>query len=84
MERATPEIAVLVERLRSFSLPDGGVPYYRGNASAAEPTLLAALALFVSGTQGELAEPLWPGLRSYRTLTGLSASTPDTAIRAFG
>ena len=58
MERATSEIAVLVERLQSFSLPDGGLPYYRGNASAAEPTLLAALAISASVAPAALAKPL--------------------------
>ena len=47
-----------VERLLSFSLPDGGLPYYRGNASSAEPTFLAALALSASGAAAERAKPL--------------------------
>jgi hypothetical protein len=51
MEHSALGIAALLERLRSFSLPDGGLPYYQGNASAMEPTLLAALALRVSGAQ---------------------------------
>jgi hypothetical protein len=58
MERSASETAALVERLLSFSLPDDGLPYYRGNASAAEPTLLAALALYVSGAPAERAKPL--------------------------
>jgi len=57
MERSASETAALVERLESFSLLDGGLPYYRGNISAAEPTLLAALALSVSGVQAERAKP---------------------------
>jgi hypothetical protein len=57
MERPAPETAALVERLLSFSLLDGGLPYYRGNASSAEPTLLAALALSVSGAPAERAKP---------------------------
>jgi hypothetical protein len=56
MERSASETAALVERLRSFSLLDGGLPYYRGNASAAEPTFLAALAL--SGAPAERVKPL--------------------------
>jgi hypothetical protein len=58
MERSASETAALVDRLLSFSLPDGGLPYYRGNASSAEPTLLAALALSVSGAPAERARPL--------------------------
>jgi hypothetical protein len=58
MEPSASETAALVERLRSFSLPDGGLPYYRGNASSAEPTLLAALALSASGAPAESANPL--------------------------
>jgi hypothetical protein len=58
MERPAPEIAALFERLLSLSLPDGGLPYYRGNSSSAEPTLLAALALFASGMPLDRAKPL--------------------------
>jgi len=58
MERLISETGNLVERLLSLSLPDGGLPYYRGNASAAEPTLLAALALSVSGVPAKRAKPL--------------------------
>jgi len=58
MERSASGTAALVERLLSFSLPDGGLPYYRGNASSAEPTLLAALALSASGAPAERAKPL--------------------------
>jgi hypothetical protein len=50
--------AALFERLLSLSLPDGGLPYYRGHSSSAEPTLLAALALFASGMPPERAKPL--------------------------
>jgi len=58
MERSASETAAFVERLRSFSLLDGGLPYYRGNTSSAEPTLLAALALSVSGAPAERARPV--------------------------
>jgi len=58
MELSASETPALIERLMSFSLPDGGLPYYRGNASAAEPTLLAALALSVFGAPAERVKPL--------------------------
>jgi hypothetical protein len=57
MENVRSEIADLVDRLGSLSLPDGGWPYYRGQSAAAEPTLLAALALSVSGAPAESTEP---------------------------
>jgi hypothetical protein len=58
MERFSSENEAPIEKLWSFALPDGGLPYYRGNTSAAEPTLLAALALSVSGAPAERAKPL--------------------------
>ena len=57
MESAKNEIAAFSERLRSFSRPDGGLPYYPGTSSSAEPTLLAALAVSASGASPELATP---------------------------
>lgn len=70
MERSASETAALVERLLSFSLPDGGLPYYRGNASSAEPTLLAALALFASGRPADWAEPLLAWARKIQNPDG--------------
>jgi len=70
MERSASETAALVERLRSFSLPDGGLPYYRGNASSAEPTLLAALALFASGLPADRAEPFLAWAQKIQNLDG--------------
>ncbi len=66
MERPASENATLVERLLSFSLPDGGMPYYRGGESSAEPTFLAALALLTAGIPPERAKPLlaWRGLQN--------------------
>jgi len=58
MERSASETAALFEKLLSFSLLDGGLPYYRGNNSSAEPTLLATIALSVSGAPAERAKPL--------------------------
>jgi hypothetical protein len=69
MERPASETVALVERLWSFSLPDGGLPYYRGNASSAEPTLLAALALS-SISLRSVTGPKDPRLRQDDTLTG--------------
>jgi hypothetical protein len=70
MERFASETAALIERLLSFSLPDGGLPYYRGNASAAEPTLLSALALSVSGASAERAKPLLVWAQRLQNLDG--------------
>ena len=53
-----PDTTALVKRLASFSLPDGGLPYYKGGGSSAEPTLLALLALFASGAPSVHSKPL--------------------------
>jgi len=58
MEHPASGPSALFERLMTLSLPDGGMPYQRGNSSAAEPTLLAALALFASGVPPDRAKPL--------------------------
>jgi hypothetical protein len=58
MERSAPQTTAFVERLLSLSLPDGGIPYYRGNSSSAEPTLLAAIGLSVSGAPAERVKSL--------------------------
>ena len=70
MERSVSETPTLVGRLRSFILPDGGLPYYRGNASAAEPTLLTALALSVSGAPAERVKPLLDWAQKLQTPDG--------------
>lgn len=70
MKQATSEIAVLVERLQPLSLPDGGLPFYRGNASAAEPTFLAALASSASGAPAELTKPLLAWARQLQNPNG--------------
>jgi len=76
MERSASETAALIERLLSFSLPDGGLPYYRGNASAAEPTLLAALALFASGTAADRAAPFLAWARKSQNPDGSIGVNP--------
>jgi hypothetical protein len=53
-----PDTTPLVRRLTSFFLPDGGVPYYKGAGSSAEPALLALLALFASGSPPGQRKPL--------------------------
>jgi hypothetical protein len=70
MERPASETSNLVERLLSFSLPDGGLPYYRGNASAAEPTLLAAVALSASAMPAHLAKPFLAWARKIQNPDG--------------
>jgi hypothetical protein len=50
------ELEPLVRRLTSFISPDGGVPYYRGGAASAEPTVLALLALSALGASAELSK----------------------------
>ena len=79
---APPDFAALVDRLLSLLLPDGGLPYYRGNSSSAEPTLLAALALFAVGRPRRRARsPFSPSFAVSRIRTGRSASMPCTATR---
>jgi len=70
MQRPASESATLVEKLMSFSLRDGGLPYYRGNVSAAEPTLLAALALSSSGMAAERAKPFVAWARKFQNPDG--------------
>ena len=69
-------IAALGERLLSFSRPDGGLPYYRGNSSSAEPTLLAALALFASGVPAERAKPLLSWAQALQNTDGSISVDP--------
>jgi hypothetical protein len=70
MEPSASESAAFVEKLLSFSLPDGGLPYYRGNASAAEPTLLAAMALSATGAPAERAKPLLAWVQKLQNADG--------------
>ncbi len=44
-----PGFPLLVAKLTSLFLADGGCPYYRGGNASAEPTVLASLALFATG-----------------------------------
>jgi hypothetical protein len=76
MERSASETVALVERLMSFSLPDGGLPYYRGNSSSAEPTFLAALALFASGVQAGRAKPLLGWALTLQNMDGSISVNP--------
>ncbi len=70
------EFAALTDKLLSFSRPDGGLPYYRGNSSSAEPTLLAALALFASGAPAERAKPLLSWAQGLQSLDGSVSINP--------
>ena len=76
MERPVSGIAALGERLLSFSRPDGGIPYYRGNSSSAEPTLLAALALFASGDTAGRAKPLLSWAQALQNTDGSLSVDP--------
>lgn len=51
-------LAPFISRLTALFLPDGGCPYYKGGGSSAEPTLLAALAIFSSVAPVGRAKPL--------------------------
>ncbi|MCJ7644144.1 MAG: hypothetical protein MUP28_06670, partial [Candidatus Aminicenantes bacterium] len=76
MERSASGTAALVERLLSFSRQDGGLPYYRGNSSSAEPTFLAALALFASGAPAERAKPLLSWAQTLQNMDGSVSVNP--------
>lgn len=65
-----PDTTVLVRRLTSFSLPDGGVPYYHGGGPSSEPTLLALLALFALGSPAGQAKPLLAWISSLQNPDG--------------
>jgi len=76
--RPTPnaDLANLINRLTSFLLPDGGCPYYKGNSSSAEPTILAALALFASGVPAERAKPLLSWALTLQNMDGSVSVNP--------
>jgi hypothetical protein len=76
MECSGSETAALVEKLLSFSLPDGGVPYYRGNSSSAEPSFLAALALFASGAPAEPPKRLLAWAQTLQNMDGSVSVNP--------
>jgi len=71
------------DRLLSFSLSDGGLAYYRGNASSAEPTLLALLGLFAVGATAQSTKPLlsWAaGLQNPDGSVGLNPEHRDQGL----
>ncbi|MHB8094868.1 MAG: hypothetical protein ACYDH0_07990 [Candidatus Aminicenantales bacterium] len=63
-------IGVFAEKLLSLVLPDGGLPYYRGGESSAEPTILAALALNAAAAKEERLKPLLACLRGLQNPDG--------------
>jgi hypothetical protein len=69
-------LANLINRLTSFFLPDGGCPYYKGGDSSAEPTFLAALALFASGVRAERAKPLLSWAQTLQNMDGSVSVNP--------
>jgi len=71
-----PDLANLINRLTSFFLPGGGCPYYKGRDSSAEPTFLAALALFASGAPAERAKPLLSWVQTLQNMDGSVGVNP--------
>jgi len=62
--------------MTSFFLPDGGCPYYKGRDSSAEPTFLAAFALFASGAPAERAKPLLSWTQTLQNMDGSVGVNP--------
>ena len=71
-----PDLTNLINRLTSFFLPDGGCPYYKGNSASAEPTFLAALALFASGAPAERAKPILSWALTLQNMDGSVSVNP--------
>ena len=71
-----PDLANLINRLTSFFLPAGGVPYYKGGGPSAEPTFLAALALSASGAPAERAKPLFSWVLTLQNMDGSVSVNP--------
>ena len=69
-------MANLINRLTSFFLPAGGVPYYKGGGPSAEPTFLAALALSASGAPAERAKPLFSWVLTLQNMDGSVSVNP--------
>jgi len=74
--KPNPDLANLINRLTSFFRPDGGCPYYKGSDSSAEPTLLAALAIFAFGLPAEYAKPLIFWAQSLQNMDGSVSVNP--------
>jgi len=72
----SPDLANLINRMTSFFLPDGGCPYYKGRDSSAEPTFLAAFALFASGAPAERAKPLLSWTQTLQNMDGSVGVNP--------
>ncbi len=72
-----PELDRLTDRLLTFPLPDGGLPYYAGNSSSAEPTALVALALFSAGAPTAKAAPLVSWLSKGQNKDGSLGISPS-------
>ena len=76
MEHSAFGTGAFVERLLSFSRPEGGFPYYRANSSSAEPTFLAALALFASGAPAERTKLLLSWAQTLQNMDGSVSVNP--------
>jgi hypothetical protein len=66
----------LVKRLTSLALPGGGIPYYKGGGPSAEPSLLALLALSVSGAPPEQTKRLLTWVTKLQNSDGSIAINP--------
>jgi hypothetical protein len=71
------ENAALVKRLASFILPGGGIPYYKGGGSSAEPVLLSLLAISASSTAGESTKSLLSWASNLQNPDGSTGLNPD-------
>jgi hypothetical protein len=73
----------LLKTLASFCLAGGGMSYYKGGGSSAEPALLALLAQFAAGRPGEAANPVlaWvAGLQNPDGSVGLDPGHRDQGL----
>ena len=81
MGYAPNETRDLAERLGSCRLADGGLPYYSGGTSSAEPTLLAALSFSAAGLPFEAVRPLLDWARKAQSANGSVGLTAELRLQ---